>query len=259
MYKRGLLCFAFTQAGFSDTTLQSRLIFELNKIEMSQLPEEIYLQFKSFTGIPFTAEIYAHNINIDWGDGSISTFRNNHYFSVRHLYQTEGCFTIQIRGINITGLQVSRLGLSLLSLPQCPHLEFLNCSVNELEYLDLTTCPVLEELSCNSNNLKHIDLSSVTKLVQINISYNLLTELDVSHCKSLQSLCCSYNQLQRISVPNCHHLNNLECSVNQLNEKQLSRIFKQLPTHTGKAMISYIGNPGANAINHLSLKAKNWY
>lgn len=226
---------------------------------MSQLPEEIYLHFMNDAGNPFTAEIYAHDLNIDWGDGSVSTFRNNHYFSIRHLYSSEGHFVIHIQGIHITGLQVSRQGISLLSLLHCPHLEFLNCSVNELEHLDLTNCPALEELICNSNNLKKIDLSAALQLVYLNISYNLLTELDVTPCRNLQSLCCSYNRLLHISIQNCLQLSNLQCNANQLDKKQLTKIFKQLPPQTTHAMICYIKNPGDENINKATLKAKNWY
>jgi len=241
-----------------DQHFSTRFNFELNEKKMNHLPEEICMHFMSYAGIPFTAEIYAHDLNIDWGDGVISSFRNSHYFSLQHEYETEGLYMIHISGLRISGLNVSRLSLTELFLLNCPALEYLNCAVNELEQLDLSACPVLEDLICNSNNLRKMDFSSNPRLLQINASYNLMTKLDVTACACLQCLCCSYNRLVQLRLEGCHLLNSLDCSANVLDRYSLENVFRDLSVKVHKGLICYSENPGSETVDSDLLQSKNW-
>lgn len=226
---------------------------------MNNYPEVISLSFMSYASISFQAEVSADELSIDWGDGNQSTFPGNPYlYIISHNYQQEGLYTIKITGNRITSLNVSRLSLTELSLLHCPSLEFLDCSINELNILELNDCPVLEELSCNSNNLGELNFTHIPRIVKINSSYNLLKALDFPHCPSLETLQCSHNHLKHLAIKGCISLQDLNICDNLLDKEQLNLIFQDLPAKGGNTFISHLNNPGSVFAEAQILKLKKW-
>lgn len=223
---------------------------------MSTYPEEISIHFMSYANISFKAEIYAEELNIEWGDGGISVYRHPDFTTISHDFFCEGLINIQITGKNISYLNVSRLSLTSLSLSYCSQLEYLDCSVNELTELDLTTCPNLEELYCNSNNLIQLNLPAHPKLLQINVSYNILKQLDITNCESLQYIYCSNNHLDTFLFNKNIPLHYLDIGNNLFTDKELNQIFQQLSFQNEKDRIYYGQNPDSEFCNIQLLKEK---
>jgi protein phosphatase 1 regulatory subunit 7 len=67
-----------------------------------------------------------------------------------------------------------------LILKDYPNLKSLYACGLGLEKVELD-CPKLETLNLTSNNLTELDLSKVPNLENLNISYNKLEELEVKH------------------------------------------------------------------------------
>lgn len=225
---------------------------------MNNYPEEITLSFTSYAGIPFKAEIYSAELNINWGDGTISTNRDTPYCVLYHKYAQEGLYTIQISGHLITGLNVSHLSLTEISLFHCHFLEFLNCAGNELKELKLEECPSLTHLYCNSNNLRSLDCNSIPQLAQLNVAYNMLRTLNLAPCSALQSLYCPYNSLEAIQLSAHPSLYSLQTDSNLLERERLNQIFQALPYREENAFISYLDNPGSIFADTQILKLKKW-
>ena len=208
----------------------------------------------SYANIPFKAEIYAQELDIDWGDGSVSTYRGHRFYTVIHDFNCEGLQQIQLKGKYINGMNISRLSLTALTLVHCPHLEYLDCSVNELHQLNLGECPLIEELYCNSNNLRTLDLSHQIRLQQANLSYNILQTLNIKPCKTLQSLVCSFNQLLSLEVDATIPLHHLDIKNNLLTAETLNQVFAQLQKTNGQTVLYYSQNPGTDCCDTTILK-----
>lgn len=217
---------------------------------MNTYPEEIDILFMSYAQISFKAEIQAESFEINWGDGNISTYRNNLFSVINHDFANEGLQSIRITGINISSLKVSHLSLNAIILSNCPHLEYLDCSVNELSKLDLSHCPALEELHCNSNNIRKLNLTHQSHLQQANLSYNLLESLDITSCTSLQFLYCSENRLSDLNLKSKIPLRCLDISNNLLEWESLAHILQQLSYPTDNRIIHYTQNPGTDFCNY---------
>lgn len=191
---------------------------------MRTYQEEVNLLFISDMHNPFQAEISAKELEINWGNGNPTVYKDNPLTIITHQFQTEGLQHIKIRGTEINSLNLSHLSLKTLSVINCKHLEYLDCSVNELNALDLTECSHLEELYCNSNNLQKLDLSNLTALQQANLSYNGLQNIDIRPCKALKILYCSNNQLTQISIGKNNSLRHLDVSNNLLEKESLNQL-----------------------------------
>ncbi len=224
--------------------------------------QSITLTFISYASIPFKIELYADNLVLDWGDGNHSEYnKGDHYYVLRYTYQKEGLQKLKISGTNISYLKAQRLCMTDLDVSDCPTLEYLDCSGNELLQLDLQFCPLLEELYCNSNNLSTFSLPENNKISLLNISYNNLQSLILRNNFHLQSLHCAFNQLNNIDLQGCRNLNDLNISNNNLQGNVLNRVFSDLPikAETDYAFIHYISNPGFEDCNPRLLKMRNWH
>lgn len=224
---------------------------------MNIYPEEIEILFMSYTQISFKTEIAANELEINWGDGQISTYRNQSYYTITHTYSNEGLRKIHISGSKITELNLS--GLSLVSLIlHCPYLEYLNCCCNELNKLDLSNCPLLEELYCSSNNIVSLNLSGLPHLQQVNTAYNLLEKLDISDCQALNYLYCSNNHLTYLKLGSNHTLLYLDLSNNLLEKETLNEIFRQFKRILKNQIIYYLQNPGSDFCDTKILQLKDY-
>lgn len=207
--------------------------------------EEINILFMSYADIRFKAEISAREVEIHWGDGNISTYSGESFYTITRKFTCEGMQSIRISGTDITSLNVSRLSLTALSLLNCPNLEYLDCSVNELDRLDFSKCPRLEEIYCNSNNLQRIDLTGLTHLRQANLSYNALQSLDITPCKKLQNLFCSNNHLIHFVADENVPLEYLNLGYNLLSKNQLTQIYNIMVRSNRNATLRTSQNPGS--------------
>lgn len=225
------------------------------------LTEIVTVQFISYASIPFRAEIYADELQIDWGDGHYSVYTGQEYYPITYCFQTEGLRHIRILGSNISYLDVSGINLPAIDLEACPNLGCLNCSANELLELNLKHCPVLQELYCNSNNLQTIDLVGNPEICLLQLSYNYLGNLELSHCGKLKALYCSNNYLRTLDIKGCHWLCDVDISANSFDTEQAIRIFKQLPARAENenAVIRYHSNPLQDDDCDDILVCKNWH
>lgn len=224
---------------------------------MNIYPEEIDMLYMSYAQISFKAEVYAESIEVNWGDGTISTYRN-HFSVLEHNFTNEGLQTIQIKGNAIDGLKIPRLSLTSLTFKHCLHLKYLDCSINELNLLDLSHCLTLEELYCNSNNIAKLDLPHQPHLQQANLSYNLLKSLDISACTELQFLHCNENRLSHLRLNSRIPLQYLDISNNLLEWEALEEIFQQQPHPENNKIIHYAQNPGTDFYNHKILTSRKF-
>ena len=206
--------------------------------------EEINLLFISNNHLPFRAEISAKELEINWGNGNPSIYKDIPLTTISHEFENEGIQHIIIRGKKINSLDLSHLGLRFLSIANCENLEYLDCSVNELNILDLSQCQRLEELYCNSNNLQILDLSSLTALQQANLSYNVLKNLDIRNCKALRNLYCSNNRLTQINAGKNNALSDLDVSNNLLEEEALKQLLSILTKSNPDIILCRTQNPG---------------
>ncbi|MDE6514482.1 MAG: leucine-rich repeat domain-containing protein, partial [Bacteroidales bacterium] len=174
----------------------------------------------------------ATSIVMDWGDGTIETedVNANGFRQIRHIYATAGEYTVKIWGNNqwvLSGLELfGHSHVQSLDLSDCPYLESLVCSGNDLTALDLSACLSLRLLNCAENKLTSLDLSNNLNLQQLNCAENQLPSLDVSANGKLQQLYCNGNQLPSLNVAQNTNLTHLYCWNNQLTSLNVRALTK---------------------------------
>lgn len=224
--------------------------------------EFVILEFVSYATLPFTTEIYAENLTIDWGDGnSISYDPSATYFKITYSYAMEETRRICFKGTRIYSLKLNNLGLTYLSLKNCSSLEYLHCGGNELTELDISDCPYLEELHCNSNNLTEFQVPDSNRLVYLNLSYNPFSILELQHGHFLQNLYCTHCRLYQLDISPCTALNHLDISHNFLGTEVLNRLLSALPEKIPGEYATFYpaGNPGNNAAFQKRMHRRGWY
>lgn len=220
---------------------------------MNGCPDEVDILFRSYGSVSFKIEISAEELEIDWGDGEHLLCRPEGWMVVGHEFCGEGKFAVGIKGRRIAGLNVARQDLTALSL-RCSRLEYLDCSVNELNELELSRCPALEELYCNSNDIAELPLAGHPHLLLVNVSYNRLKSLDVGGCPSLRTLYAAGNRLERVELGSENSLHYLDLGNNLLDGKALEAIFRHFLPASGEGVIHYMQNPGTDVCNATLLR-----
>jgi Leucine-rich repeat (LRR) protein len=159
----------------------------------------------------------ATNVNIEWGDGTISKIDNGsskYKLNFLHKYANDKLHTIVVKADGLRYLDCSYNRITDLDVSKCPILGELDCSNNILTRLDLDQCPMLKELECDNNQLTKLDVSKCSVLEKLDCSDNKLTKLDVSKCPVLENLKCDDNQLTKLDVSKCLVLEDLKCDNN---------------------------------------------
>lgn len=224
---------------------------------MNITPERINIQLFGISDISFQIETQQAEIN--WGDGSSTQLKNPPpSLTIEHSYTKSLPVQLEITGTDIQGLSVSQLGIRHLELQNCPHLQHLDCAINEITDLNLEQCPQLEELYCNSNCLKRLKVAGATHLTQLITAYNEIEELDATDCDQLQVLDCSNNRLSSLLFHAPAQLRFLAIQNNSLEKASLLQIFRQLPVSKNKGILNYTHNPGFSSVSPSLLKEKNW-
>jgi hypothetical protein len=114
------------------------------------------------------------------------------------------------------GNQLSCLKVSALS-----HLQYLDCSHNDLEILDLSGLSALRTLLVLENRLFTLCTAGLARLLTLDCYGNQLTSLDLTGNPNLEVLDCSANRLLSLRFGGCKNLHTLYAYGNQLNRLQL--------------------------------------
>lgn len=224
-------------------------------------PENFSFQFINYASRKLQIGIYADNLSIDWGDGTISNYQlEDNLYGIEYTFTTEGLQTIKVTGENIFEVNLSGIGITELELNHCPALEYLNCSGNEIQMLDISNCQMLEELYCNSNNLTELSIPADNQLNLINCSFNNLQNLKLSNCNTLQTLYCAHNKLHQLELSECCSINDLNISYNLLDSNAINKVFQKLSEKNKNdfPMIHYLENPGIEGCDQSIINVKNW-
>ena len=116
--------------------------------------------------------------------------------------------------------------LNILTITNCPELNYLNCSENKMTELIINGSPKIEFLLLNDNQLVNLNLNNNTKLKYLTIHNNKLVTLNLSGCSELINLTCQNNSLVTLNVNGCSKLNYLSCQNNNLYELNVSGFTK---------------------------------
>ena len=185
-------------------------------------------------------------ISIAWGDGrSVMHFFNNdtegvnfmHDYFPKHArppqefygkkFYVEIC--AETPDCRILGFHVDAdMDAIDLDLSNCPELEFLHYSANNMysmKTLDLSCNKALKYLDCHINGFDSLDLSNNTALEELYCSGNNLRHLSLYSNCNLKYLDCKYNGLEKIFISYAPQLIEAEIEDgNNLDEASKMRI-----------------------------------
>ncbi|MDR1670572.1 MAG: leucine-rich repeat domain-containing protein [Spiroplasmataceae bacterium] len=109
-----------------------------------------------------------------------------------------------------------------LVIKNCLELENFYCnnliSSRKLEGLAIENCPKLECLDASNNNLKIVRFKEVNNLEDVYLSNNKLTKFDASNLPNVKNLDVSANQLINLTLTKREKLVNLNCANNRLEK-----------------------------------------
>ena len=98
----------------------------------------------------------------------------------------------------------------------------LDCSVNGISVLDVSMLPLLETLNCNDNNIVTLNVAGLTALESLQLNQNAVTQLDLSTLTSLKTVDCYGNQLSVLNIANLSQLETVNAGGNQLSSLNTS-------------------------------------
>ena len=157
-------------------------------------------------------------ISIAWGDGrSIMHFFNNdnEEMEFRHNYYPNTARPPQEFDGNKFYVEICA------ETPDCRILGFhVEADMDAID-LDLSNCPELEYLHYSANNInymKTLDLSCNTALKYLNCYLNEFDRLDLSNNTALEELYCNGNRLRHLSLYNNCNLKYLDCTYNSMKK-----------------------------------------
>ncbi len=190
----------------------------------------------------FTPIVFASQMIVDWGDGSLPAQYVNADTIVsgtsmlkplKYTYASAGSYIINVRAVKI-----SRLDISKDSARQ---------NINKLQLVD---CRHLKSFSCKNQTLKSVDIAvSGIKALEFG-SLSQLVKFSVLSCDSLFSIVLNQNPV----------LNTINLSNNpQLSAQSLNAMFQQLPqTVSDNCIITLSNNAGDAACDKSIAIQKGW-
>lgn len=120
-------------------------------------------------------------------------------------------------------IDVAFLGVvGTLELTDCPYLEYIEATGDNLDAINTHGCGAMRELYCDNNGLGSIDVSEHPLLYKLWCDGNDLTELDLSNNPLLYALDCNNNLLTELDLSNQPMLGELYCANNLFTELDLS-------------------------------------
>ena len=203
---------------------------------------EMNVEVGSSSNPVFSPIIYASQMIVNWGDGSLPwQFVNRDSTNtgtstlkpLRYTYPAAGTYDVNVRAIKITRLDLSidsvRQNIRTLQLTDCRHLKALSCKNQELKSVNI-----------NTSGIKMLELSTLSAL----------EELTVSACDSLLTIVLYKNpELKTINLTNNPRMSALS----------LDAVFIQLPEATsGIRTVNLSNNGGDASCNTAIATQKGW-
>ena len=188
---------------------------------------QIYLNVNVLSGSELCFRIEAAQATVEWGDGTISQ-KSNLIEPFSHKYEKTGVFRLQVKGTNITDIDIPRSNVVALDVSQCPTLEFIDCSDNQITELDLHNCRGLYEVYCAKNRIRELKLSKHRKLFYLSCSCNELTDLDLSGCRKLVTFRCRKNLLSELDFRKCRRLVSINVEQNDFTHRGMMNLVASL-------------------------------
>ena len=145
-------------------------------------------------------------VEIDFGDGQLQTFKLKNYIS-----PYGGSLTGLLKGNTVKVYAKPGVQLSTIYIMG-----------QKVKTINLLSSYALSDIDLSNNLLTEIDLSHQFKLKNLILRKNQLKELVVSGKKSLSKLWVADNQLEKLSIDGCISIKDLDCSRNQLSELDLT-------------------------------------
>lgn len=167
--------------------------------------------------------------------------------------------------------------ISDIDLSPIPDLTYLNVSYNKLNKLDLSHSKKLSTLRCRETGLTVLDLSKNEALTSLYLINNGIDQLDLSHNPALSKLICMNEKIQSLDLRHNKSLVSFHCyncpltdlgiasegglltlfiPHNMLEQKNLEKLFEQLPATPGILCVE--GNPGAPTADRTIVISKGW-
>lgn len=160
-----------------------------------------------------------YNIQVDWGDGSLSSYLINYTTEITGTLKSN---IIKVYGLGIYNLNIINKGITSLDITNCSTLNTIYCGNNQIITLDVTQNTALTALYCNNNQLASLDISKNTALAYLDCRSNKLVTLDVSNNTMLGTLLCTTNDISVLNLSNNTALSNFYCGDNKLTSIDIS-------------------------------------
>lgn len=184
---------------------------ELTRVE-SQEAENWYYWIEPVDGA-------AGDVWIDWN--------NNNQYDEGEENITDGMHPIDALTIRVYGaLSICSFNenfITNIDVSNCPTIQNLYCSNNQIETLDVSALSELVEFCCNGNKLTTIDVSKNSKLEVFNCSSNDLTAIDVSNNLALKELDFFETGISSIDLSANANLEDILCYDTDLTAIDLSK------------------------------------
>lgn len=135
----------------------------------------------------------------------------------------DNCLLEKIKVVNCPNLKTlscrHNYRITEIDISECPSLEGLYCSNNEIKKLDLSKNLNLKHLVCDNNPIKQLEIKHLSNLESLYCFNCDLKKLDVSGLKNLKELYCANSvSLSSLSVDGCSSLEELDCAENSLKK-----------------------------------------
>lgn len=145
-------------------------------------------------------------VDIDFGDGQLQTFKLKNYIS-----PYGGSLTSALKGNTVKVYAKPGVQLSTIYL-----------TGQKVKSINLLSSYALTDVDLSNNKLEEIDLSHQFKLTKATLGRNQLKELVLSGKNTLSKLSVADNQLEKLLIDGCISITELDCSRNQLTELDLT-------------------------------------
>ncbi len=161
---------------------------------------------------------------------------------VKYLWRIDVAFLGVVGTLELTDcpyleyIEATGDNLDAINTHGCGALRELYCDNNGLGSIDVSEHPLLYKLWCDGNELTELDLSNNPLLYALDCNNNLLTELDLSNQPLLGELCCANNLFAELDLSANTELTFLWCPENSLERLDLSantKLYKLLAANSG--------------------------
>ena len=122
--------------------------------------------------------------------------------------------------IGFTGFEITNLS----GIEDFSNLQYLDCSINNIDTLNLNLNANLKYLNCSANSLELLLIDSLNALDTLKCSFNNLSDLNTAGNGSLTVLECISNNIYSLNLDNNTFLGTVRCGHNNLSTLDLSAL-----------------------------------